>query len=129
MICPSCGAEYRPGFTMCSDCGVALVDSGAASDGPLEVEASFEAEEDGAALAPLTDSRSSDEIGFLTERLEEVRIPYVIHAGTALALEDGGDLHGVEPDPWEARIWVAGARLAEAKAILVDVRRAMREGA
>lgn len=26
MWCPSCGAEYRPGFTECSDCGVALVD-------------------------------------------------------------------------------------------------------
>jgi hypothetical protein len=26
MICPKCGAEYRPGFTQCSDCSVALVD-------------------------------------------------------------------------------------------------------
>ena len=25
MFCPSCKAEYRPGFTECSDCGVALV--------------------------------------------------------------------------------------------------------
>jgi hypothetical protein len=25
MICPKCGAEYRPGFTRCSDCLVALV--------------------------------------------------------------------------------------------------------
>jgi hypothetical protein len=24
--CPKCGAEYRPGFTTCADCGVALVD-------------------------------------------------------------------------------------------------------
>lgn len=24
--CPNCGAEYRPGFERCSDCGVALVD-------------------------------------------------------------------------------------------------------
>jgi hypothetical protein len=27
MYCPNCGAEYRPGFTECSDCEVALVDS------------------------------------------------------------------------------------------------------
>lgn len=26
MICPVCGAEYRPGFTECSDCLVALVE-------------------------------------------------------------------------------------------------------
>lgn len=24
--CPKCGAEYRPGFTTCADCRVALVD-------------------------------------------------------------------------------------------------------
>ena len=26
MICPNCHAEFRPGFTVCSDCGIALVD-------------------------------------------------------------------------------------------------------
>jgi hypothetical protein len=26
MICPNCRSEYRPGFTLCSDCGVELVD-------------------------------------------------------------------------------------------------------
>lgn len=26
MWCPKCGAEYRPGFTACADCGVRLVD-------------------------------------------------------------------------------------------------------
>jgi len=25
--CPTCGAEYREGFSTCSDCGVALVDT------------------------------------------------------------------------------------------------------
>ena len=25
-FCPKCGYEYKPGFTMCSDCGVELVD-------------------------------------------------------------------------------------------------------
>ena len=27
MFCPRCEAEYRPGFSRCSDCGVDLVDS------------------------------------------------------------------------------------------------------
>ena len=26
MICPQCGAEYRPGFTQCSDCLIDLVE-------------------------------------------------------------------------------------------------------
>jgi hypothetical protein len=30
MFCPECEAEYRPGFTRCSDCGVDLVDQLAA---------------------------------------------------------------------------------------------------
>jgi hypothetical protein len=25
MVCPQCGAEYRPGFTECADCHLALV--------------------------------------------------------------------------------------------------------
>lgn len=27
MFCPKCGVEYRPGFKVCSDCGVNLVTS------------------------------------------------------------------------------------------------------
>ena len=27
MICPGCGAEYRPGFTRCADCDVPLVEA------------------------------------------------------------------------------------------------------
>jgi len=36
MYCPVCGAEYRPGFTLCSDCQVALVSDppGGASSNP-----------------------------------------------------------------------------------------------
>jgi hypothetical protein len=32
--CPNCGAEYRPGFATCSDCGIPLVKGRAPADGP-----------------------------------------------------------------------------------------------
>jgi hypothetical protein len=43
MYCPVCGAEYRPGFTVCSDCQVALVSDppGGVSDHPSSDNASF----------------------------------------------------------------------------------------
>src|SRR5690348_577645 len=42
MYCPVCGAEYRPGFTVCSDCQVALVSElPRASDSELSEGASF----------------------------------------------------------------------------------------
>jgi hypothetical protein len=32
VICPNCGAEYRPGFTRCSDCDAPLVERRAAQE-------------------------------------------------------------------------------------------------
>jgi len=32
--CPNCGAEYRPGFGTCADCGIPLVKGRAPDDGP-----------------------------------------------------------------------------------------------
>ena len=34
MFCPDCGAEYRPEFTECAECGVRLVDALPAEEGP-----------------------------------------------------------------------------------------------
>jgi hypothetical protein len=37
MVCPECGAEYRPGFTRCSDCDVDLVAALPTETAPQEV--------------------------------------------------------------------------------------------
>src|SRR5258706_8092246 len=42
MFCPKCGDEYRPGFKVCAECGVSLVEqspvkSGAAHEAPVTV--------------------------------------------------------------------------------------------
>ena len=39
MICPNCRAEYRPGFTQCSDCGVELVESLPEEEAPNQFSA------------------------------------------------------------------------------------------
>ena len=44
--CPKCGAEYRPGFTMCADCNVPLVPGPAPSQPPAEDPMGEEVERD-----------------------------------------------------------------------------------
>jgi hypothetical protein len=34
LYCPQCGADYRPGFTLCSDCLVPLVDRSSEASAP-----------------------------------------------------------------------------------------------
>jgi hypothetical protein len=65
MFCPRCRAEYRPGFTHCSDCGVDLVDSfeqkpagrrPSAGDAPIVLDTFATAFEAGIAQASLKDA-------------------------------------------------------------------------
>ena len=127
MICPNCRAEYRPGFEICADCDVALVEEGdvAAAEalgGPV----------DELALAPFHETASSDELGILLENFEENGIAYVVQAGTALSLLAGSGAGGILPEEWGARILVPGGELARARELLRRLREAAtggREGA
>lgn len=72
MYCPLCGAEYRPGFTVCSDCQVALV-----PDSPRGASANPSAADvpEGSSFALLwsgSDARIHAEI---REALEQQKIP------------------------------------------------------
>lgn len=116
MFCPECGEEFRPGFTTCADCHVPLVES-LDGDAPEEEVAAASR-----VLEPLHATREPEELGALTELLEEARIPYVLQAGTGMSLVSGEDLHDAEPDYWEARIAVHGPRLGEAKQLLAALR-------
>ena len=122
MFCPQCRSEYRAGFTRCADCDVALVESldDAWADGGAPLDD---------ALEPLHETRSSDELGELLERLEDERVPYLIQAGTALALLDGHDLaEAAQPDHWEARVAVSAPLLRRAREILGELQRARATG-
>lgn len=108
MICPQCETEYRDGITLCADCDVALVNE-------LAPAAYDEA------LAPLTDSIDPFTLGDLTDRLEKAGVPYIVEAGTALALLDHPERQMTAPDTWAARVWVASAFSERAQRIYDDI--------
>jgi hypothetical protein len=112
MFCPSCEAEYREGFTECSDCGVALV----ATLDPKQREEIAEG------LTPVMETGSTEELGEVVDRLEKAGVPYVIEAGTAMALLDGRDGEEV-PHKWQARLSVATELLERAARIVEQARR------
>ncbi len=132
MICPNCHAEYREGFTTCADCEVPLVETleAAGLDAPAEGGQDAPDLADGFAggfgagagaggvgdLVPLAELGSPEMLGALLEQLEEGQIPYVVQAGTALALAYGRDLESPGfPDSWLARVMVVGRFRPEAR--------------
>jgi hypothetical protein len=124
LYCPNCHAEFRPGFTVCSDCDVALVE---ALDG-----AATEMEEEGLStgLEPFHETHSSDELAAILESLEENEIPYVVQAGTALSLlTPSATGAGELPEEWQARILVPGGSLKTARELLRRLHEAARSAA
>jgi hypothetical protein len=114
MFCPECAAEYREGFTECSDCGVALV----ATLEPTRREQLAEG------LTAVMETIDSEELATVVDRLEKAEVPYVIEAGTALALLDGRNEE--LPHHWQARLSVATALLERAERVVQQARRSHR---
>ncbi len=136
MICPNCHAEFREGFTTCSDCEIPLVEDLAAAAAAAKAGAEDDGLEapgfaggfggglgsgsgDPGDLVPLAELGSPEMLGALLEQLEEAQVPYVVQAGTALALAYGRDLESPGfPDPWLARVMVVGSFRGEARALV-----------
>jgi len=132
MICPNCHAEYRDGFTTCADCEIPLVAdlaaAAAAESGGAEEAGEFSGGFGGGLgsgtgdpgdLVPLAEIGNPEMLGTLLEQLEEGQIPYVVQAGTALALAYGRELESAGfPDPWLARVMVVGSFRGEARALV-----------
>lgn len=117
MFCPVCETEYREGFTKCADCDVLLVHELGAGEGD-DVPAS---------LKGLAHESSPELIAELLDRLEQAHVPYVIQAGTALAVFEGERATADHPLEWEARVWVIDKFEQEAQRIYAEVRAARAE--
>lgn len=124
MWCPDCGAEYRAGFHTCADCGTALVAELDRQPGAGSPDL------EGVGLEPCLESASREEVANLAAALEGSDIPYVLQAGTALALLDGERLFGGKhAGSWEGRLWVHAASSHEAARLLAAVRARLKAAA
>jgi hypothetical protein len=110
MFCPECESEFRDGIVHCNDCDVDLV-----------ADLSEQAPEQFGNLLPLAEERSSELVAELLDRLEKSDIPYVIEAGTALAMLTSDEIVFDKPEPWEARVWVPASCGVAASRILAEV--------
>jgi len=90
MYCPECRAEYRPGFTMCADCQVALVEA-------LPPPAEEETPSPDLEMVTVLEANNPVTVALAKSTLEEAGISYYA-AGEELAVR----LSAVNPliHPW-----------------------------
>lgn len=111
MFCPECGAEYREGFTECSDCGVALVDTKPA-----------EAEHPEGPFVTVFESADASLLPVVESLLDSAGIPFLVQGGeTSGGLFPLGSIGG-GPDErlLGAVIKVPEEHVEEAVALLVE---------
>lgn len=106
MYCPKCKAEFREGFTTCSDCGVALVDTLRDLDGEKGPGAKFE--------------YTAYELVLSTFKFSDVAlIKSVFDSEGIIYFIQGEDL-GIAPGGLPARVLVNKEQVEEAKQLLKD---------
>ena len=80
--CPQCGTEYRPGFSDCADCGVALVDEQPPPPPRRNAtERSSVAGSDHSIVEYELDNWTAEQRLVLELELDSAQIPYAWYAG------------------------------------------------
>jgi hypothetical protein len=88
---------------------------------PLVFELRPEQEEHVGNLVPLAQEKSADLVADLLDRLEKAGVPYVIEAGTALAMLNSEEIVLDRPQEWEARVWIPVAFAERGLSILSEI--------
>ena len=78
-FCPSCGAEFRAGFTQCNTCQVPLVASLAAPDERRGEAAGFDHD----SLQLLSSFNEEPQAAFIRRLLDDAGVPSVVQGGHA----------------------------------------------
>ncbi|HEX4946457.1 MAG TPA: DUF2007 domain-containing protein [Blastocatellia bacterium] len=90
--CPSCGSEFRAGFTECNSCRVPLVASLDAADDNAADDGFYEDDEAGEnALQLLVTLTSASQATYVRHLLDEAEVPSVLRGG------HGDDIRSGEP--------------------------------
>ncbi len=101
MFCPQCGSEYRPGFTECNDCQVALVDSL-----PQEEEPEYEE------FVEIMTVFSEVHKVLIQAAFDEAGVEYYFHGEFA---------HHLVPLPFSMRLMVLAEQETQGRAILKEL--------
>jgi len=129
LICPKCGAEYRGGFTRCSDCDVELVDALLEPQGPSRPPVDpaptvLEPRSDPPECFELVTVLSTIDPGLIAvagSLLRSAGIPFVSEVDGIVDLFGWGRLGGCNPITGLPRLRVAPQDADDARALLADL--------
>ena len=81
MFCPDCGAEYRPEFSVCAECGVPLVPALPPDEGDPDAK-----------IVPVFRTTDATVLPIVTSLLESAGIDYYVQGEEALGLIPVGSM-------------------------------------
>ena len=108
MFCPSCRAEFRPGFTMCSDCHIPLV-----GQLPQEPEEPHADEDEYVRFKPILSTFNNGDIALIRSLLENEGIRHFFQ---------GENFHYIRPAVEPAILMVDENRIEEVRELLKDLK-------